>query len=204
MLENPEQANSKPESEKGPRRIFVEIGTSNSPLSWSGQREFKDNEYYLGLDVNIEDLARGKRLNRKFDKLENRSESAKNRILLAADAEKLPFATASADEVFLGDVLNAPGVWGYHTSPRWMLDEIRRVLKPNGKVIIRNIIHDSKIKVGIVTSFLAENNFVVVKVITSGDPDWREQLKVYRREFSTNPHIPDGYLIEATKAEKVQ
>ncbi len=79
---------------------------------------------YVGIDISKQALRMGKRLNKKFN-------------FVSGDVELLPFADSSVDNII------CLYSFEHFFKPKEILDEMFRILKPCGRIIIRSPSHDN-------------------------------------------------------------
>lgn len=176
MREIIEQVSQQETKEKQlPSRVFVDLGSGVWPSAFSGNREFKDSDYYVGVDISrkkiedalsLEDIARNR---------ENVSRVNKNILFIEGDAASLPFGEKSVDEVFLGNVLG-------ETAIRYIddfLPEVYRILKLDGSLVILETITPSvaerRSEEGI-ESLMSKFGFEKVKEIKNGDQEFEAEI----------------------------
>ena len=100
-----EKLESESESlEKHPRKVFIEIGTNSSPATFMGNKDFKENTY-IGIDINYDNSLRAKEATEITTE-----ENDENLHFINADAEKLPIADSSVDELYFGNVFGDPSI----------------------------------------------------------------------------------------------
>lgn len=156
------------EKEKSPRRVFVEVGTSEVPVPRLGTKKFSDGDIYIGVDVKKSSVRRAKEVIR-----EN-----KNIYFLQADAEQLPVGDSSTDELYFGNVFGDPSI--SVDEKRKFLKEAERVLKDGGRLVIKET--NTPLAVDDLRELLEGRNLEQEKFLTPKDKNWNEEVKLYHKE----------------------
>lgn len=194
MVENlPSAAGSR--EEKPPRRVYIEIGTGTVPAAVWGERRPKENEIYVGIDLDFTALSRARDA-AAYAVRAGQMEEGETQFL-RADARRLPLADASADEILLSNLL------GYEAkvSPedrKKIIGEVERVLAPNGKLIIKETI--TPLDYIALEDSLAGANFAVEKIFDrQAEP---EAFEAERRKYEgeTNFGAKYSYIVVLRKA----
>ncbi|OHA04480.1 MAG: hypothetical protein A2934_00795 [Candidatus Sungbacteria bacterium RIFCSPLOWO2_01_FULL_47_10] len=97
-------ASEAPETERTPKRVFIEIGTRDFPVSWAGDKKFGENDIYIGLDLGVSRPWEARDNTESVDKLQD------NMHFLRADASRLPVGGETTDEIFFGNVFGDPSI----------------------------------------------------------------------------------------------
>lgn len=177
----------KKEEPKLPKRVFVEIGTRDFPISWVGNKKFGKNDIYAGLDLNESHLREGRENTDSADKLQ------KNIYFIRADAATLPFENETTDEIFFGNVFGDPSI--SIQKKETFLEEAKRILKNGGNIIIKEtntpFPENSMIK-------LAEKHGIAIKkMVRKSSPDWKEEVDKYDKVAGELDFAAyDSYLVE--------
>ena len=148
----------------GPKRIFVEIGNGFSSVARVGGLEFKDNNYYVGVDLGQKDHSKGV--------------SSKNVFFVEAKGQNLPFENSSVDEIFLGNVLGDPDI---HTDVLGsILSQAKRALKKGGVLIILETYTPRRdLGYRTVDYVLGHRGFKKIREVKFGDPDFKQEMDKY-------------------------
>ncbi|MFA5954668.1 MAG: class I SAM-dependent methyltransferase [Patescibacteria group bacterium] len=175
-----------------PRRIFVDLGSGKIPSAFWGDREFKDNDYYVGVENRREMIESALLSGDIVHNKENFKRTGKNILFVNGDARgPLPFADTSVDEVFLGNIFGEFAI----KSVDGFLAEAKRILKPDGVLIVfeTHTPHvtkdwrDSEGSEHIVEKF----GFKKVKEVGMSDPEFQKEVSAY-----DNFHEPsDGSFV---------
>lgn len=163
------EQNASPEREPQPRRVFIEIGPASQPVTWLGSREFGENETYVAIDANPDAI-------REAKELTDLDQPDREHVhFIRADAQELPLKDATADEVFLGNVL---GDWKILPEAKdKFIEEAKRILKENGTIVIKET--SSPVERRAFTEFLQKHGLFVEREYDERSPEWREKVKPY-------------------------
>ena len=153
------------------KKVFIELGAGNIPVSWVGKREFKENEIYIGIDRASGDLEEARERTR-----EDREENT-NTHFVQADIRKLPVSDHAADEVFLGNVLGDPSIKDAEKDK--FIEEAKRILKKGGKIIIEETYTPPNFKW--IDDFIKRHGLFVEKGADSGNQKWKETVDPYNK-----------------------
>jgi SAM-dependent methyltransferase len=171
---------------KEPCRVFVDIGSGVFPVAFVGKKEFKDNDYYVGVDrdkkkmkIGFPILDQGEYVGGGFLKNpENLSRVGKNVFFINETVHSIPFPDSSVDEVFLGNVL---GEFAIHYVDDFLL-QAQRILKPGGTLIVLEIVTPSvaenRDEEG-VNNFVEKFGFKKIKEVSFGDPGFKKEVSKY-------------------------
>ena len=182
MKKTPDQIDSQqPVNEaKKPRRVFVDLGSGAVPSAFWGNREFKGDDFYVGVDnrrtmirsaLSTRNIARNKP---NFDRV------GQNILFVDGDVNRtLPFADASVVEVLLGNVF---GEFAIKTMDGF-LAEANRILQSNGILVVfetqtPNVTRDWRDERG-VDYIVKQFGFEKIKEINSGDPEFEKEVLKY-------------------------
>ncbi len=116
---------------RGPKRVFVEVGTHTSPVPAVGERGLGENDIYIGIEPDRDAAWMAKRI---MEKRAQRPGETGKRFMVQGSGETLPLDDASADEMYFGNVLDDPKM-NFETR-RKLLREASRVLKEEGQLVI--------------------------------------------------------------------
>lgn len=173
--------------EQLPKRVFIEVGTYSLPIPWHGSRKFGENETYIGIDRNRENVEHAEELSKlNFP-------DAKNLYFIQADAAKLPLGDATADEVFLGNVLGDNSIMP--TAKDKFIEEIKRVLKESGKIIIKETNTPAPLKY--LRDLLRKHGLYVEKGVTAQSTEWPAIISQYESSATQPQNIESARTLEA-------
>ena len=169
MEEFEKKEKSDNEKELKPKKVFIEVGTHDYPVSWVGKKEFGKNDIYVGLDLDEGRLREGRESTDSVGKLK------KNIYFLRSDAGELPFGNETSGEVFLGNVFGDPSI--PDRKKESFLKEAKRILKKGGRIIIKetNTPYSKKS----LEELSQKYGFVIEKMIQLSSPEWEKEVSVY-------------------------
>ena len=126
------------EQEPKPMRVFIDIGSGQNPVAATGLRKFYEDEIYIGIDRNINEIKTGKIVFEKDWHLKDvRPDSDKARAyFIQADATCLPLKDASASEIIFGNVFSSNNI--KQDIKYKLIEEAKRVLADDGTIIIED------------------------------------------------------------------
>ena len=153
--ESPEQSPESPER-LDDKFVYLEYGPGLTPSAPREANPFRDNRYYIGIDIGsdsstIEGRNYGEaaaaalpEFQRRVNKVRRRTvmeflkrapkPQKENIQFMRGNARELPLPEQSVDEIYMSNVLTAPQS---HEDQLQLLDEATRVLKPNGEIVIK-------------------------------------------------------------------
>lgn len=182
------------EKEKEPRRVFVEVGSGVAPVPSMGSKEFKGNDFYVGIDLDDEAL----RLGKGFAESVKRG-SGENIIFMKADAGDLPFQYHSVDELYFSNVFGSPRIPDFDLAV--FLQSARDVLKKEGKPIISET--NTPLNFRELKQLLDLAGFSIEKTLKADGPEWPQETEAYSgRSVLTKLPTPGSYLVYAKPAER--
>lgn len=163
--------------EARPTRVFVDLGSGVFPAAFVGNREFKDKDYYIGVEANKKNIETG--IGGIVLNPDNLSRMNENVFFLNESvARRLPIPDESVDEVFLGNIL---GEYAINFIEPFLLQSYR-VLKPGGDLIILEVITpdvaEDRSKAGL-DKFVEQFGFERVRRIKWGEPGFKEEILKY-------------------------
>lgn len=197
------------ESERQPKRVFVEVGTDVNPIPSIGEKQFGDNDIYIGLDISREKAIRASKMPLESEIQEGvrHPERRKNIFFMAADAKQLPLEDESVDEFYFGNIFSDPkiipfelGIGSQEAGRRidGFLQEAKRVLKSTGKIIIKENSVPKDIR--FVHGALSRNGFRLSKFTDRGGRNWSQETAPYdKNSLNAQNPPPDSYILEAEK-----
>jgi ubiquinone/menaquinone biosynthesis C-methylase UbiE len=150
------------------KKVFVEIGTSYSPITVRGNRVFGKDELYIGLDIDPRNIENAKKATENIGGQENKN-------FITADASSLPLTDGSAQEIFIGNVFGDPRI--PLTTKEKFLSEAKRVLSEEGKIIILETTTPANFLE--LKTILNKEGFKLEKVIR---PDVGHKIDGYKKE----------------------
>lgn len=166
-MENLEKKNK--EAEPQIKKVFIELGSGNAPVSWAGKKEFDENEIYVGIDRASADLLEAK------ERMEEVGAENKNIHFVQTNIKTLPLKNHSADEVFLGNVLGDPSIKDAEKDK--FIEEAKRVLKENGRIVIKETYTPPDYKY--LKDFIKKHGLSVEKGADINNPEWKELVEPY-------------------------
>ncbi len=169
--------------ERPKKKIFVEIGCGGLAIpALIGSKSLKGYDYY-GIEVNSYDLEISKALTEAYIKMKKRDEDLNDLHFLNIDAGQLPFDDRSVDEIFFGNFFSAPKR-GFNFSQEGIIEEVRRVLKDDGILIIKENLFFPREDYEKLKKKLEDFGFMVEKEITFEDGQLlEEELKKWEGNF---------------------
>ncbi len=189
------------EKEKQPRRVFVEVGTNEIPLPMLGKKAFGENDVYIGIDVERENVELSRERSEEWVKSGARPE-IKKMIFTQADMGRLPFADRTVDDLYLGNVFGDPGI--SLKSKEDFLEEARRVLRDERELIIKENNTPMELDTyfdaqGILVSIglkdlLKRHGFLINRMMTPEDSDWKIEMDKYHITNLSGDH---SYILYA-------
>lgn len=188
-MSNPDRATIQDPNPERKRRIIVEFGPAGNPVTISGQKFFHPD------DINGQYLRSGK------DSTEALSEVSKS-LFVQADASEAPLRSQVADEVIIGDVITSNEIGGAFPE---MVEEAYRVLKPGGKLVIKELLWP--VSIGQMQALLKQVGFSDIKAVTPEMSEWSQVLEEldsmdHQLFISIEPEVyrlKKRYVIYATK-----
>lgn len=195
MIEKPKQPEQDQETEKEPKKVFLEIGTSQLPVSWIGAKRFEDT-VYIGIDLDDRDIKAAKDSSRDGVFRKKSKQELKNLNFIKADATETPLKDNSVDEVFIGNVAGAISNW----ITKKILGEARRVIKPTGKLVIKETNTPEDLE--LLKNTLMREGFSIEKIVTSNSSDLEEAIDPYEHlikmgETKNRFRLTESYIIFA-------
>jgi len=185
--ESPPLQKEESAEEPKPKRVFVEVGTNSLPVTYIGSREFAEDEVYVGIDKNLENVRRAK----EITELER---TQQNFHFVQADAAQLPLKNESAGEVFLGNVLGDPSI--SPIAKERFLEEAKRVLQRAGALVVKET--NTPADRSFVEGLLTRHGFAVERVIDKESGEWRQNVDPYQKAFyDSTLGAEDSYLMYA-------
>lgn len=181
----------KENKETAPKKVFIELGTHDYPVSWAGTKKFGENEIYVGVDIDAEALKEDKRRTMRDD------EENGNIHFIHANARNLPLADRIADEVFLGNVLGAPYVTDLNKDK--FIEEAKRILKPGGRIIIKETNTPTDLRY--LDTLIRRHELAVEKGATPKSPEWAELIEPYDKA-ETKSKWSEPYIVFLKPVEK--
>jgi len=166
-----EEFKGEKEKELSAKRVFIEIGTGELPVTRIGNRKFNDEEMYIGIDLNPAAVQRA----RSHTQTQGVTPEAKNLYFLQANAEKLPVKDKSASEVFLGNVLGDPSILDAEKDK--FIEETKRILKKDGVIIIKET--NTPAPIEYLKNLINKHNLVEERWFGSELPGWRQNIELY-------------------------
>lgn len=154
-----------------------------NPMIFLGDKEFSENDIYIGLDIDKENIKAAKSAAKSIIESGNRP-AVKNYMFMAADMRRLPLSDGSVDELFLGNVLGDSSIWTGNKNK--LFKEIKRVLKYDGSVIIKETYTPFELEE--LDKLLKTYNFQIIRSVIPGDKEWDEEVQKYNRIEKENPY----------------
>lgn len=181
--------------EQTPKKVFVEIGTYSSAVTWIGNRGFGPDELYIGVDINKENASSSRSATNVY--MKDRGQDTSNMLFVNADARRMPVKDGSADEVFIGNVLGDPLI--RDVDKERFISEAERMMSENGRLIIKE--NNTPADIAKVRKFLEKNNLKEEKIITNQSPEWNEAIRQYQRAGPGvgEAAIPDSFILYAIR-----
>ncbi len=179
--------------EQAKRRVFVEVGTNAIPLPFLGEKEFGENDAYIGLDINKEEVKSAKQSAEMLEAYNERPKINK-KLFVAADMGHLPLPDNAVDQLFLGNVLGDPSI--LKEDHNKLFEEIKRVLTKDGELIIKE--NNTPLPKDDLSDFLFRHNFKISRFITPRDAEWVKEMKQYHKYDAQHPHW-SAYIVYAKK-----
>jgi ubiquinone/menaquinone biosynthesis C-methylase UbiE len=178
--------------EKKPRRVFIEIGAKRLPFPFWGKRKIGENEIYVDIDLDPQSVVSAKNLVEGYPK--ERGEG--RHYFVRGDAKNIPLADASADEVFMGNILGEELHIGFEDKKKF-ISEAMRVLNKDGRLIIKET--TTPLDYEKLQALLAGTGFSVEKVWdkSSRPEEFEAQRRLYEGEFDIS--ASDSYIIVLKK-----
>lgn len=173
QIENQLEAESREENDKK-ERVFVEMGTGRIPVPFLGSKQFKDNERYIGVELDKESLKEAR------ERVERVAVDEERIDFVEANGERLPLRSSSVDEFFLGNVLGDPRVAG--GSKEKFIEEAERVLKKGGRLIIKE--NNTPLEISELRKLLKDRKLELEKFLTPKDKNWSEEIQKYHKVAS--------------------
>lgn len=153
------------------KKVFVDVGINELPLSFSLKGKVSPEEFYIGIDIVREYVKRGK----KHHELVSDDAINKNSLFLQADATHLPLPNKIADTLYFGNVFGAPRILPKEKEE--FILEITRVLKDDGVCIISETNTPPNSEQA--ETFFKESGFNIVKKLLGKDPKEVKEIEKY-------------------------
>lgn len=160
-----------------PKRVFIELGTHAYPVPILGSRKFKEDETYIGIDIDpkkIKQAAEGTK--------EQKDMSGGSFFFLQADAAGLPIKDKTTDEVFVGNMFGDGSI--SEATKEKLLQESKRILKDGGVIIINETITplpSAKMK-----HFIIKEGLEIIKQVNKNSAEWEKTLVEYDMDYIKN------------------
>lgn len=165
------------------KKVFIEIGTNQLPVPWFGKRKFGEDEIYVGIEKARDDIYTAR------ENVRDVVEKDQNIHFIQAYAEKLPLQDASADEIFLGNVLGDPSISSEKKDA--FIEESKRALKKGGIIIIKETNTPPTLKW--INDFLKKHGLRVEQGATPESPEWKDLVLPYERTVRVAD--PDSFIV---------
>lgn len=172
--------------EGGPKKkkVFVEVGTHNLPVTWLGSKKFGKNETYIGIDASHDKIREAK----EFTEQDRPQE---NIYFLNADAEHLPLKNASADEVFFGNVFGDPSITDQEKDK--FMQEAKRILDQGGRIVIKET--NTPASRQYLKHLFEKHGLKVARILETESPQWAKTVKAYDRVAAGRMSWAGSYLL---------
>ena len=166
------------------KKVFIELGSGDIPVSWIGKKKFRENKIYIGIDINPEDL------NAARDMTAEKRKENKNVYFVRSDILELPVGNRSADEVFLGNVVGDPSIKNWEKDK--FIEEAKRILKPGGRIIIKETNAPADLRY--LDKLIKRHGLAVEKGATPKDPTWTKLIEPYS-EIEAKSKWSESYIV---------
>lgn len=189
----PENAHEQEQSNEAmkPKRVFLEVGTYQTPVTVFGDKKFGKDDLYIGLDIDEHEVRSAKRNSEWRDEDDGR-QTGEHKLFMNADMRRMPIADKSVEELFLGNVLGDPSI--SDKQKERLLSEAARILKDKRTLVIKET--NTPASRDKVKQLLADYGFSVERMINPEDNEWKKEIALYNKSQATRPYW-DSYIMYA-------
>lgn len=195
IINNPQEGRA--ERREKPKRLFVDVGFGDCPVANCKNRQFGEDEIYLGLDVDT------KTIDRFSNEYKDNPNIQFKKVEGDQDEFRFPLPDGVAHEVHIGNVFGIPKAVDSHNL-QLIIEESIRILKEGGTLSVLETLTPNYTKEQF-ENILRGYHLKIIVSISPHSSEWQESISQYQDHASGRDWDPKKgwndsyYLIKAEK-----